>query len=141
MRSYIREAHELRQRIKVMEWLFKSRHALGEAFDRMGQRKMQTLLDRVATLEAENAALRGKQPRYPDCGHRLDTEECGCLRADAGAIQTDDDCEAALIRIEKLWGAKTGTPDGDVLDVLLDSVVAYEAAHHLVPEPDKGYDG
>lgn len=58
MRSYIREAHELRHRIKVMEWLLKSRHVMGEAFDRMRHRKMQILLDRVATLEAENAALR-----------------------------------------------------------------------------------
>lgn len=41
-----------------MEWLLKSRHVMGEAFDRMRHHKMQTLLDRVATLEAENAALR-----------------------------------------------------------------------------------
>lgn len=27
-------------------------------------------------------ALRGKLPRCPDCGHRLDTEECGCARGD-----------------------------------------------------------
>lgn len=78
LRVYIREAHELRHRIKVMEWLLKSRHVMGEAFDRVRHSKMQILLDRVATLEAENAALRGKQPRCPDCGHRLDTEECGC---------------------------------------------------------------
>lgn len=90
-------------------------------------------------IDVEQAVREAKgERRCPDCGHRLDTEECGCLRADAGAIQTDDDCEAALVRIENLWGAKTGTPDGDVLDVLLDSVVTYEAAHHLVPEPDKG---
>lgn len=58
LRVYIREAHELRHRIKVMEWLFKSRYVMGEAFDRMRHRKMQILLDRVATLEAENVALR-----------------------------------------------------------------------------------
>lgn len=77
-RSYIREAHELRHRIRVMEWLLKSRHVMGEAFDRMRHRKMQILLERISTLEAENAALRQNQPRCPDCGHRLDTEERGC---------------------------------------------------------------
>lgn len=36
------------------------------------------LRQRIATLEAENAALRQNQPHCPNCGHRLDTEECGC---------------------------------------------------------------
>lgn len=136
LRSYIREAHELREEVSLLNFM-----AFEGPFSRRElSKRHDELRHYVATLEAENAALRGKLPRCPDCGHRLDTEERGCARADAGAIQTDDECNAALVRIEKLWGAKTGTPDGDVLDVLLDSVVAYEAAHHLVPGPDKGGD-
>lgn len=33
-------------------------------------------------------------------------------------IRTDTDHRAALAEIEKLWGAASGTPEGDKLDVL-----------------------
>jgi HTH-type transcriptional regulator / antitoxin HigA len=42
-------------------------------------------------------------------------------------IRTDADHDEALSRIESLWGAPQGTPDGDALDVLVTLVDAYEA--------------
>jgi HTH-type transcriptional regulator / antitoxin HigA len=42
-------------------------------------------------------------------------------------IRTDVDHAEAVRRIEKLWGAAPGTPDGDALDVLATLVDAYEA--------------
>lgn len=41
-------------------------------------------------------------------------------------IHTDDGHAAALRRIEELWGAEPGSPDGDELDVLATLVEAYE---------------
>lgn len=41
-------------------------------------------------------------------------------------IQTQADCDAALRRIETLWGAGAGTPEGDELDALATLVEAYE---------------
>jgi HTH-type transcriptional regulator / antitoxin HigA len=51
-------------------------------------------------------------------------------------IRTKRDHEAALKEIERLWGAKTGTPDGDRLDVLATLVDAYEAEHYPMDPPD-----
>src|SRR5947207_352722 len=41
-------------------------------------------------------------------------------------IRTDKDHRSALAQIEKLWGARAGTPAGDKLDVLLVLVETYE---------------
>lgn len=49
-------------------------------------------------------------------------------------IRTAADHEAALARIEALWGADPGTPEGDELDVLADLVEHYEDRHFPVPE-------
>jgi HTH-type transcriptional regulator/antitoxin HigA len=43
-------------------------------------------------------------------------------------IRTDDDHAAALAEIERLWGAATGTDDGDKLDILATLVEKYEDA-------------
>jgi HTH-type transcriptional regulator / antitoxin HigA len=51
-------------------------------------------------------------------------------------IRTKRDHEAALKEIERLWGAKTGTPEGDRLDVLATLVDAYEAEHCPIDPPD-----
>lgn len=45
---------------------------------------------------------------------------------DIRPIHNDDDHAAALAEIERLWGAKPGTPDGDRLDVFAALVSAYE---------------
>jgi HTH-type transcriptional regulator / antitoxin HigA len=51
-------------------------------------------------------------------------------------IKTTADHKAALREIERLWGAKDGTPDGDKLDVLTTLVEVYEEAHFPIDVPD-----
>ena len=46
------------------------------------------------------------------------------------------DYEAALAEIERLWGARTGTPEGDRLDILATLVDAYENEHCPMDPPD-----
>jgi len=40
------------------------------------------------------------------------------MKNDVKPIRTKKDYEAALAEVERLWGAKSGTPGGDRLDVL-----------------------
>lgn len=81
LRVYIREAHELRDENDKLRGTVLELEA-DLAFEAEGNAYADAYVaecrDRIATLEAENAALRQNQPRCPDCGHRLDTEECGC---------------------------------------------------------------
>jgi len=51
-------------------------------------------------------------------------------------IKTEADYDEALVAIERLWGAKPGTPNGDALDVLLVLTENYEAKHHPIDPPD-----
>jgi HTH-type transcriptional regulator/antitoxin HigA len=51
-------------------------------------------------------------------------------------IRTKKDHEAALAEVERLWGAKLGTPEGDRLDVLVTLIEVYEAAHYSMDPPD-----
>jgi HTH-type transcriptional regulator/antitoxin HigA len=51
-------------------------------------------------------------------------------------IRTERDYEAALKEIERLWGAKSGTRNGDRLDVLATLIDAYEAEHFPMDPPD-----
>jgi HTH-type transcriptional regulator/antitoxin HigA len=51
-------------------------------------------------------------------------------------IRTKHDYEAALAEVERLWGAKAGTPEGDRLDVLATLIDAYEAQHYPMDPPD-----
>jgi HTH-type transcriptional regulator / antitoxin HigA len=51
-------------------------------------------------------------------------------------IRTKKDYEAALAEVERLWGARLGTPERDRLDVLATLIDAYEAAHFPVDPPD-----
>ena len=51
-------------------------------------------------------------------------------------IRTEADYDAALSEIERLWGAKPRTPNGDRLDVLLILVESYEAKNHAIDPPD-----
>ena len=41
-------------------------------------------------------------------------------------IRTNKDHRAALVEIENLWGASSGTPAGDKLDILVTLVEIYE---------------
>src|SRR6266581_5250354 len=51
-------------------------------------------------------------------------------------IRTKRYYEAALKEVERLWGAKSGTRDGDRLDVLATLIDAYEAEHYPMDPPD-----
>jgi HTH-type transcriptional regulator/antitoxin HigA len=51
-------------------------------------------------------------------------------------IHTAQDYDAALGRIESLWGAAPGTPHGDELDVLVTLAEAYEREHFPIDLPD-----
>ncbi len=51
-------------------------------------------------------------------------------------IRTKRDYEAALTEIERLWGAKADTPEGDRLDVLATLIDAYETEHYPMDPPD-----
>lgn len=52
-------------------------------------------------------------------------------------INTDADHEAALLEIERLWDAKTGTVDGARLEILITLVEAYEEKQFPIPLPKK----
>ena len=49
---------------------------------------------------------------------------------DVRPIRTEADYEEALREVGRLWGAKSGTADGDRLDVLATLIDACEAQHH-----------
>jgi HTH-type transcriptional regulator/antitoxin HigA len=51
-------------------------------------------------------------------------------------IRTEADYDAALAEIEKLWGSKLGTPEGDRLDILATLVDAYESEQFSMDPPD-----
>jgi HTH-type transcriptional regulator / antitoxin HigA len=51
-------------------------------------------------------------------------------------IRNKEDYGEALQRIERLWGAVPGTAEGDVLDVLITLVEAYEREHFPMDLPD-----
>ena len=51
-------------------------------------------------------------------------------------IRNNADHDRALREIERLWGAKEGTADGDRLDVLITLVDAYENEHFPMDPPD-----
>ena len=51
-------------------------------------------------------------------------------------IRTRRDYETTMKEIEHLWGARSGTPEGDRLDVLATLIDAYESEHHPIDPPD-----
>ena len=51
-------------------------------------------------------------------------------------IRTNADYKNALVEVERLWGAKSGTPKGDRLDVLATLIDLYEAKHFPMDPPD-----
>ncbi len=58
------------------------------------------------------------------------------MAADLRPIRTEADHDAALAELARLWGAKSGTPEGDRLDVLATLIAAYEARRHPMDPPD-----
>ena len=50
-------------------------------------------------------------------------------------IRTEEDYQAALARVDEIFQAKLGTPEGDELDVLTDLIVVYEDKHYPIGPP------
>ena len=50
-------------------------------------------------------------------------------------IRTEADYDKALREVERLWGAKSGTRNGDRLEVLATLIDAYEAEHYPMDPP------
>jgi len=51
-------------------------------------------------------------------------------------IRSKKDYEAARKEVERLWGAKLGTAEGDRLDVLATLIDVYETTHYPMDPPD-----
>ncbi|NCC50343.1 MAG: ImmA/IrrE family metallo-endopeptidase [Spartobacteria bacterium] len=54
----------------------------------------------------------------------------------AKLIKNDTEHAAALTRIEEIFGATPGTPEGDECELLVHLVEEYEAEHHAIDLPD-----
>ena len=54
----------------------------------------------------------------------------------AKLIKNEADHAAALARIEDIFDALPGTPEGDELELLVHLIDEYEAAHHAIEPPD-----
>lgn len=55
---------------------------------------------------------------------------------DIRPIKTDKDYNTVISRIEKLWGAKKDSPEGDELDLLVTLVESYEMKHYPIAPAD-----
>ena len=51
-------------------------------------------------------------------------------------IRSKGDYEVAMAEIDRLWGARSGTPEGDRIDILATLVDAYENEHYPIDPPD-----
>jgi len=51
-------------------------------------------------------------------------------------IKTKADYGASLAEMERLWGARSGTSDGNRLDILATLIDAYESDHYPMDPPD-----
>lgn len=58
------------------------------------------------------------------------------MAADLKPIRSQADHDAAPAELARLWGAKSGTPEGDRLDVLATLIDAWEPQHHPMDPPD-----
>ena len=58
------------------------------------------------------------------------------MRNEVRPIRSEADYQAALDEVSRLWGAKSGTPEGDRLDVVATLVDAYENEHEPIDPPD-----
>src|SRR5882724_9718260 len=56
--------------------------------------------------------------------------------AEVKPIRTRRDYETALKEVERLWGARAGTHEGDRLEVLATLIDAYETEHYPMDPPD-----
>ncbi|WP_373497263.1 type II toxin-antitoxin system HigA family antitoxin [Aquiflexum sp.] len=55
---------------------------------------------------------------------------------DIRPIKTEQDYNAAIRRVEELWGTKKDTTEGDEFDLLVTLVESYEMKHFPIAPPD-----
>jgi HTH-type transcriptional regulator/antitoxin HigA len=55
---------------------------------------------------------------------------------DIKLIRNEDDLQAAFARMQELWGAGTGTDEGDELELLSLLIEKYEDQHYAMPASD-----
>ena len=58
------------------------------------------------------------------------------MATDVRPIRNEEDYEVALADVAALWGAASGTAEGDRLDVLATLIDVYEAKAHAMDPPD-----
>lgn len=58
------------------------------------------------------------------------------MAADLKPVRTEADYNEAMEQVAQLWGAASGTPEGDRLEILATLIDAYEAAHCPMDPPD-----
>lgn len=51
-------------------------------------------------------------------------------------IKNEADYESALQEIDRLWEVEAGTPESDILEILVTLVEAYEKQHYELPPPE-----
>lgn len=51
-------------------------------------------------------------------------------------IRNEEDLAIAMARLDELWGAPIGTPEGDELEILALLIEKYEDEHHPLPPSD-----
>jgi HTH-type transcriptional regulator/antitoxin HigA len=58
------------------------------------------------------------------------------MAAELKPIRSEADYERALVEVERLWGARTGTQKGNRLEILATLIDVYEAQHDPIDPPD-----
>lgn len=51
-------------------------------------------------------------------------------------IRSDEDLKAAFARMDEVWGAEIGSPEGDELEILALLIEKYEDEHYPMPPSD-----
>lgn len=51
-------------------------------------------------------------------------------------IRNEEDYQSALQEIDRLWDVEVGTPESDILEILMTVVEAYEKQHYELPPPE-----
>ena len=51
-------------------------------------------------------------------------------------IRNEEDYASALQEIDRLWDVEAGTPESDILEILVTLVEAYEKQHYELPPPE-----
>jgi HTH-type transcriptional regulator/antitoxin HigA len=58
------------------------------------------------------------------------------MAIDVKPIRSTADHRSAMAEVKRLWGSKSGTPEGDRLDVLATLIDVYEAQQEPIDRPD-----